>query len=129
MPTIRRLWPFKKGDTKAQAAPAKVEDAAPSERGKDLAALEAILRGATSGTTIELREIFAGSRITPREHEWYYGAKCRWCQRTAVALHDPNEGQMKLTFSGSGEIHFHCHHCNGLLKAAPAQILWFEFDG
>lgn len=129
MPTIRRLWPFNRGEATPQAAPGKAEDATPSERGKEIAALAGIIRGAASGAMVEVNDIFVGSRIVPREHEWYYGAKCRWCHRTAVALHDPHEGQSKLSLSGRGEIHFHCHHCNGLIKATPPQILWFQFEG
>jgi len=126
---IRRLWPFSKGGTQPPPVPGKALETAQSERGTDIAALEAIMRAATPGTMIEVNDVFVGPRITPKEHEWYYGARCRRCQRTAAAVHDPHEGQTRLRFSGRGEIHFHCHHCNGLLKAPLPQILWFEFDG
>ncbi|HYM41151.1 MAG TPA: hypothetical protein VET46_00155 [Steroidobacteraceae bacterium] len=127
MRSIRRLWPFSKGDTVSQPVLARPGDA--DLRGKDIAALAAMLRGATPGATVQLEDIFVAPRLNPKEHEWYYGARCRWCHRTAAALHDPNEGQTRLAFAGRGEIHFHCHHCNGLLKATVPQIVWFEFDG
>ena len=129
MSTIRRLWPFNKGGTVSSEASGKAGDAALPLQGKDIAALEAILRSAQPGTRIQLDDIFVGRRIIPTEHEWYYGAQCRWCHRTGAALHDPNEGQARLSFSGRGEIHFHCHYCNGLLKVTPVQIVWFQFEG
>jgi len=128
-PTISRLWPFNKGGSPAsQEAPGEAPNVTP-EPEKNSAALEAMLREAKPGAPVQLDEVFVIPRITPREHEWYYGARCRWCHRSSAAIHDPNEGQTRLSFSGRGEIHFHCHHCAGLLKVTPAQILWFEFDG
>jgi hypothetical protein len=126
---IRRFWPFSRGGVQPPPLSADAPQTAPSEPVKDIPALEAILRAATPGKTVELDDVFVGQRIVPREHEWYYGARCRWCQRTAAALHDPNEGQIRLSFSGRGAIHFRCHHCNGLLKAPLPQILWFQFEG
>jgi hypothetical protein len=126
--TIPRLWPFK-ADASSQQAAAGTTGLPPPERGKEMSALEALLRGATPGTRLQLDEIFVGPRIVAKEHEWYYGARCRSCHRTAAALHDPNDGQIRVSFSGRGALHFHCHHCNSLLKATVAQILWFEFEG
>jgi len=129
IPAIRSLWPFRKGGTASQELREAGDAAVISQPEKSLAALEEILRAAMPGASVQLDDVFVGPRITPREHEWYYGAKCRWCHRTSAAFHDPNEGQTRLSLSGSGELHFHCHHCNGLLKVTPAQIIWFEFEG
>lgn len=129
MPAIRRLWPFQKGSTASHEIPGKAGAAALSDGVKEIAALDAMLRGATPGTIVRLDDVFVGARIIPAEHEWYYGTRCRWCHRTAAALHDPNEGQTRVSFSGLGEIQFHCHHCNGLLKATAPQIVWFQFEG
>lgn len=126
---IRRLWPFPKDGTVPQEAQDRAEDAASSQRGKEIAALGTLLLGAAPGSSVQLDDVFVGPRIIPAEHEWYYGAKCRWCYRTAAALHDPNEGQARLNLAGRGEIHFHCHHCNGLLKVTIPKILWFQFEG
>jgi len=96
---------------------------------KDVTAFEVMLLAAKPGATLRLDNIFVSHRIAPSEHEWYYGAKCNWCFRTSAAFHDPNEGQKNLRFSGGGGIRFHCHHCNALLNATPAQIVWFVFEG
>jgi hypothetical protein len=97
---------------------------------RDLADLGAMLLAAQPGAAVELEHIFvAAARIAPTEHEWYYGAECGRCHRTSAAVHDPNDGQKKLRFSGGGVISFHCHHCNSLVKAKPSQIVWFQFEG
>lgn len=89
-----------------------------------------MLLAAQPGAAVELADIFvATARIVPTEHEWYYGADCARCHRTSAALQDPNEGQKRLRFSGGGGIRFQCHHCNALVKSAPAQIAWFQFEG
>lgn len=101
-----------------------------SQEERDIAALGAILLAAKPSATVQLEHIFvAPARIKPTEHEWYYGAECGHCHRTSAAFQDPNEGQRKLRFSGGGGIRFHCHHCNGLLRSTPGQIVWFEFEG
>lgn len=128
MPAIRGLWPFRKGRVSPER-PSKAGDATTLQGKKNIAALEAIVIAATPGARVQLDDIFVGPRIVPTEHEWYYGAKCRWCHRTSVVLRDPDEGQKRLSFSGSGAIRSHCHHCNGLLMITPAQIVWFQFEG
>ena len=100
-----------------------------SQAERAIADFAALLLAAPPGTTVQLVSIFVSTRITPTEHEWYYGAECGWCYRTSAAVADPNEGQKRLKFSGSGGIRFHCHHCNALLTATAAQLVWFQFEG
>jgi len=104
-------------------------DAVMPQPEKAIAAFEALLLAASPGATVQLVSIFVATRIKPAEHEWYYGSECGWCHRTSAAVHDPNEGQKTLRFSGSGGLRFHCHHCNALLTATAAQIIWFQFKG
>lgn len=104
-------------------------DAVMSQAERDIADFAALLVAASPGATLELLSIFVSARIKPTEHEWYYGTECRWCHRASAAVHDPNDGQKRLRFSGSGGLRFHCHHCNALLNATAAQIAWFQFEG
>jgi len=104
-------------------------DAGMPQAEKPIADFEALLLAAAPGTTLQLVSVFVATRIKPAEHEWYYGTECGWCHRASAAVHDPNEGQKRLRFSGSGGIRFHCHHCNALLKPTAAQIVWFQFQG
>ena len=100
-----------------------------SQAEKAIADFEALLVAASPGATLQLVSVFVSTRIKPTEYEWYYGAECRWCHRTSAAVHDPNDGQKRLRFSGSGGLRFHCHHCNALLNTAAAQIVGFQFEG
>jgi hypothetical protein len=100
-----------------------------SQAERAIADFEALLVAATPGSTVQLVSLFVATRIKPTEHEWYYGTECRWCHRTSAAVHDPNDGQKRLRFSGSGGFRFHCHHCNGLLTATAPQIVGFQFEG
>ena len=104
-------------------------DALMSPEERAIADFAALLVAASPGATVQLLSIFVSTRIKPTEHEWYYGTECRWCHRTSAAVYDPNEGQKRLRFSGSGGLKFHCHHCNALLNATAAQIVWFQFEG
>ena len=104
-------------------------DAVMPQAEKAIADFEALLRAAAPGATVQLVSLFVATRIKPVEHEWYYGIECRRCHRSSAAVHDPNEGQKRLGFSGAGAIRFHCHHCNALLTATAAQIVWFLFEG
>lgn len=104
-------------------------DAVMSQAEKAVADFEALLLAASPGATVQLVSTFVSTRIKPTEHEWYYGTECGWCHRASAAVHDPNDGQKRLRFSGSGGIRFHCHHCNALLTATAAQIVWFQFEG
>jgi hypothetical protein len=96
---------------------------------KAIADFQALLLAASPGATVQLVSIFVAPRIKAVEHEWYYGTECGWCHRASAAVHDPNDGQKTLRFSGSGGIRFHCHHCNALLTATAAQIVGFQFEG
>jgi len=100
-----------------------------SQAEKAIADFEALLLAASTGATLQLVSVFVATRIKPREHEWYYGTACGWCHRASAAVHDPNDGQKTLRFSGSGGLRFHCHHCNALLTATAAQIAGFQFEG
>jgi len=100
-----------------------------SQAEKAVADFEALLVAASPGTTVQLVSIFVAARIKPTEFEWYYGTECGWCHRASAAVHDPNDGQKTLRFTGSGGLRFHCHHCNALLTATAAQIVGFQFAG
>jgi len=100
-----------------------------SQAEKAVADFEALLVAASPGATVQLVSIFVAARIKPTEYEWYYGTECGWCHRASAAVHDPNDGQKTLRFTGSGGLRFHCHHCNALLTAAAAQIVGFQFVG
>jgi hypothetical protein len=104
-------------------------DAVMSQAEKAIADFAALLVAASPGATVQLLSMFVSTRIKPTEHEWYYGAECGWCHRASAAVHDPNDGQKRLRFSGAGGIRFHCHHCNALLTATAPQIVWFQFEG
>jgi hypothetical protein len=78
---------------------------------KGIADFAALLLAASPGATVQLVSVFVAGRIKATEHEWYYGTECGWCH------------------PGSGGIRFHCHHCNALLTATAAQIVWFQFEG